>query len=178
MSLGLLVYCPNLSLSWSVGSVQIFLSKSQRSKLPTIKPGREENNQQDQDWWRRIISFKMQDCEPSGTFHASLKHLPVIERVHFFQIFYYKRMVRVSFPGYWGTLTLMLWLLPYKVGILEETLGQLSIRRRTVDNYHRPSPAWHLALERARALKVFLWTQATKSIEPEQAKTEETSVLG
>ena len=78
MSLGLLVYCPNLSLSWSVGSVQIFLSKSQRSKLPTIKPGTEENIQQHQDWWRRKVSIKMQDCEPSGTFSASLKHLQVI----------------------------------------------------------------------------------------------------
>ena len=39
-----------------------------------------------------------------GTYYASLKHLPVIERVHFFQIFYNKRMVRVSFPGNWGTL--------------------------------------------------------------------------
>ena len=29
----------------------------------------------------------MQDCEPSGTFYAALKHLPVIEPVHFFQIF-------------------------------------------------------------------------------------------
>ena len=120
----------------------------------------------------------MQDCEPSGTFHASLKHLPVIERVHFFQIFYYKRMVRVSFPGNWGTLTLMLWLLPYKVGILVESLGQFSIRRRTVDNYLCPSPAWHLALERARALKVFVRTQATKSIKPEQAKTEEIVCAG
>ena len=29
----------------------------------------------------------MQDCEPFGTFRAYLKHLPVIERVYFFQIF-------------------------------------------------------------------------------------------
>ena len=122
----------------------------------------------------------MQDCvNHPGTCSASLWNIfKWLNEFISSRSFYNKCMVRVSIPGSWGTLTFMSWLLPYKVAILEETLGQLSIRRRTVDNDHRPSPAWHLALERARALKVFLETQATKSIRPEQAKTEEIVCAG
>ena len=50
-----------------------------------------------------------------------------------------KLVVKVSArPRSWGTLAFMPWLLPNKVGIHVELLGQISIRRRTVDNYLLP----------------------------------------
>ena len=87
MSLGLLVYCPNLSLSWSVGSVQkIYMSKVYGPNYQQSNRIEKKNSRRSR-LMKKKVSFKMQDCEPFGTFRAYLKHLPVIERGYFFQIF-------------------------------------------------------------------------------------------
>ena len=116
------------------------MSKSQRSKLPTIKPGPEENIYQDQDWCRRIVSIKMQDCEPSRNILCFSETSSSDWTSTFLPDLLRQTYGESELPWQLRDLAFMLWLLPYKVGILVESLGQLSIRRRTVDTVFAPLP--------------------------------------
>ena len=121
----------------------------------------------------------MQDCEPSGTFYASLKHLPVIEPVHFFQNFLLQTYGESDHPWKLRDLrfhavasSLQGWNRHRRIGVnflTGEELWNIAIC---------PSPAWHLALERARALKVDPQTQVSKSINLSRPRLRRTSVLG
>ena len=70
-----------------VGSVQkIYMSKVYGPNYQQSNRIEKKNSRRSR-LMKKKVSFKMQDCEPFGTFRAYLKHLPVIERVYFFQIF-------------------------------------------------------------------------------------------
>ena len=118
----------------------------------------------------------MQACEPFWNIEVPLwKIFKWLQRVYFFQIFYNKPMVRVLLS--WGSLAFMLWLLPPKVGIVAEGLDQFLTGEELWNKAICPSPSWHLALERAPALKVVHQSQASKSINLSRPRPRRMSVL-
>ena len=114
-----------------------------------------------------------------GTLSAALKHLLVTWTSYIFQIILQQTYGESDHP--WKlrdprfhavASSLQGWNRHRRIGVnflTGEELWNIAIC---------PSPAWHLALERARAPKVVLRTQVSKSINLSRPRLRRTSVLG